>query len=80
MQIGDFFGNMFLVATSRNLDMRKLSLLKHSLDPLPWPLPKCDGTLKKTNISTLARHFESRVTPAKSIPLPSGCIIDGRAW
>ena len=70
---------MFLVATSRNLDIRKLGLLKHPLGLLPWPLSKCDGTLKKTNISTLARHIESRVTPVKSIPLPSACIIDGRA-
>ena len=74
------FGNMFLVATSRNLDIWKLGLLKHPLGPLPWPLSKCEGTLKKTNISTLARHIESRVTPAKSITLSSAFIIDRRAW
>ena len=69
------FGNMVLVATSRNLDMREV--LKHPLGPLPWALSNCDGTLKKTNKSTLARHIESRVAPAQSIPLPSACIIDG---
>ena len=66
---------MVLVATSRNLDMREV--LKHHLGPLPWALSNCDGTLKKTNKSTLARHIESRVAPAESIPLPSACIIDG---
>ena len=66
---------MVLVATSRNLDMREV--LKHPLGPLPWALSNCDGTLKKTNKSTLARHIESRVAPAESIPLPSACIIDG---
>ena len=69
------FGNMVLVATSRNLDMREV--LKHPLGPLPWALSNCDGTLKQTNKSTLARHIESRVAPAESIPLPSACIIDG---
>ena len=69
------FGNMVLVATSRNLDMR--DVLKHPLGPLPWALSNCDGTLKKTNKSTLARHIESRTAPAESIPLPSACIIDG---
>ena len=66
---------MVLVATSRNLDMREV--LKHPLGVLPWALSNCDGTLKKTNKSTLARHIESRVAPDESIPLPSACIIDG---
>ena len=37
----------------------------------------CDGTIKITNKSTLARRIESRVAPPESIPLPSACIIDG---
>ena len=69
------FGNMFLVATSRNLDMREV--LKHSLRPLPWAFSNCDGTPGKTNKSTLARHIEGRVASAECIPLPSACIIDG---
>ena len=69
------FGSMVLVATSRNLNMREV--LQHPLGPLPWALSNCDGTLKKTNKSTLARHIEGRVAPAEHIPLPSACIIDG---
>ena len=48
------FGNMVLVATGRNLDMREV--LKHL-----WALSNCDCTLKKTNKSTIARHIERRV-------------------
>ena len=66
---------MVLVATGRNLDMREV--LKHPSDPLLWALSNCDCTLKKTNTSTIAIHIERRVEPAKSIPLPSACIIYG---
>ena len=52
-------------------------VLKHPLGPLPWVLSNCDDTIKKTNKSTLARHIERRGAPAKSIPLPPACIIDG---
>ena len=40
------FGNMVLVATSRNLDMREV--LAHPSGLLLWALSKCDVTLKKT--------------------------------
>ena len=69
------FGNMVLVATSRNLDIREV--LKHPLGPLSWALSYCVGTLKKTNKSTLARHIEGRVASAERFPLPSACITDG---
>ena len=49
----------------------------HPSRPLPWRLSKYDGTLKKTNKSTLARNIESRVAPAISILLPSACIVGG---
>ena len=66
---------MVLVATSRNLDMKEV--LQHPLGLLPWALPNCDGTHKKTNKSTLARHIEDGVSSADSIPSPYACIIDG---
>ena len=62
-----------MVASSRNLDMREV--LKHPFGRLPWTLSYCDGTLKNTNKSTLARHIESRAAPLESIPLLSACII-----
>ena len=71
------FGHMVLVASSRNLDMREV--LKHPLGPLPWSLANCDGTMKKTNKSTLARHLEKQVSHADVIPSPSACIIDAMA-
>ena len=66
---------MGLIASCPNLDVREV--LKHPSGPLLWALSNCDFTLKKTNKSTIARHIERRVAPAKSIPLPSACIIDG---
>ena len=32
---------------------------------------------RKKNKSTIERHIERRLAPAKSIPLPTACIIDG---
>ena len=66
---------MVLDATGRNLDMKEV--FKHPIGQLLLALSNCDYTLKKTNISTIARHIERRVAPADSIPLPSACIIDG---
>ena len=51
---------MVLIATSRKLDMR--SVLAPPLGPLPWSLGNCDGTLKKTSKSTLARQLENTAT------------------
>ena len=69
------FGHMVVIATSRKLDMR--SVLAHPLGPLPWSLGNCEGTLKKTSKSTLARQLEKNVSLAEAIPQPSTCIIDG---
>ena len=68
------FGNRVLVASSCNG-------YEESFEASFWPvtlgISNCDGTLKKTNKYTLARHIESRVASTKRIPLPSTCIIDG---
>ena len=53
------------------------SALTHPLGPLPWSLGNCDGTLKKTSKSTLARQLEKNASLAEAIPQPSTCIIDG---
>ena len=52
-------------------------VLQHPLGPLPWALSNCDGTLKKTNKASLARHLEMKTTAADTIPQPSVCVIDG---
>ena len=72
------FGNMVLIATSRNLDMREV--LKHPLRPLPWALANCDGTLRKTNKAALARHIEKRGSTAENVSSPSACIIDAMSF
>ena len=40
-------------------------------------MSNCDGTLEITYQTTLVRHIEIKVAPAKFIPLPSACVIDG---
>ena len=69
------FGRIILIANSRNLQMK--DVLKHPLGPLPWALANCDGTPKKTNKASLARHLEKKTRPADVIPKPSMCLIDG---
>lgn len=69
--------HMFLIASSRNLDLREV--LQHPLGPLPWALANSDGTMKTTNKAALARNVEKRAPPAEKIPNPSACIIDGMA-
>lgn len=71
------FGQMVLIATSRNLNMKEV--LKHPLGPLPWSLANGDGTMKKTNKAALSRELEKNVAAAENIPSPSACIIDGMA-
>jgi hypothetical protein len=69
------FGRIILIASSRNLQMK--DVLKHPLGPLPWALANCDGTLKKTNKASLAKHLEQKTAVADVIPQPSVCLIDG---
>ena len=69
------FGQMVLISTKRNLDMRKV--LQHPLGPLPWSLSNSDGTMKKTNKAALARELEKKVAPAENIPGSSACLLDG---
>lgn len=71
------FGHLVLVATSRNLDMKKV--LEHPLGPLPWALANCDGTLKQTDKSSLSKALEKKVPPGCEVSQPSTCIIDGMA-
>ena len=71
----NLFGQMILVAESRQLHMR--DVLAHRLRPLPWALANPDGSIRKTNKASLARELEKNVSPAETIIRPSSCIIDG---
>ncbi|XP_053399793.1 uncharacterized protein LOC123523028 [Mercenaria mercenaria] len=68
------FGHMVLVASSRHLDMKEV--LRHPLGPLPWALANCDGTLKKTNKSSLARKLDKRADSGDTVPQSSACVVD----
>ncbi|KAK3751112.1 hypothetical protein QZH41_016239, partial [Actinostola sp. cb2023] len=71
------FAQMIVIAETRELSMR--SVLSHPLGPLPWALASADGSLKKTNKSTLAKELQKNIPAVESIPEPSACIIDGMA-
>ncbi|KAK3748348.1 hypothetical protein QZH41_000090 [Actinostola sp. cb2023] len=71
------FGQMILIAQSRNLSMNEV--LVHPLGPLPWSLATPDGSLRKTNKATLAKELQRNVPAVDIIPLPSATIIDGMA-
>ena len=71
----NLFGQMILVAESRQLHMR--DVLAHPLGPLPWALANPDGSIRNTNKASLARELEKNLSPAETIIHPSSCIIDG---
>ncbi len=68
------FGNMILIAQNRRLEMK--DVLCYLLGPLPWALANVDGTLKKTNKATLAKHLENKVSPTEECPGQSATLID----
>ena len=69
------FGQMLLVASSRNLNMK--NVLEHPLGPLPWSLANRDETMKKTNRASLARKLENMSGAVDEVQQPSAYIIDG---
>lgn len=71
------FGNMLMMAQTRQLDMRKV--LEHPLGPLPWALATADGVPRKTSKSSLARELKKNIGPAEDIEPHSACLIDGMA-
>ena len=66
---------MIVIAETRKLTMS--SVLSHPLGPLPWALASPDGSLRKTNKSTLAKELHKDIPSVEAIPNPSACIIDG---
>ena len=71
------FAQMIVIAETRKFTMS--SVLSHPLGPLPWALASPDGSLRKTNKSSLAKELQKDVPAIEAIPQPSACIIDGMA-
>ncbi|KAJ8050587.1 Vesicular integral-membrane protein VIP36 [Holothuria leucospilota] len=74
------FSRLVFIAKVRKLDMKEL--MQYCLGPLPLPLASEQGTLVKTNKSTLMHHLESSVencVTIDNIPPGSIWIIDGMA-
>lgn len=70
----NLFGQMVLVAQSRNIDLE--DVLAHPLGPIPWALATPEGTIRKTNKASLVKALTQNVSVAEDIPSPSACIID----
>ena len=71
------FAQMIVIAECRNLQMSEV--LAHPLGPPPWTLANPDGTLRKTNKTSLAKELQKNVQAADAIPQPSACLTDGMA-
>ena len=69
------FGHLILVASSKNLHIREV--LKHPLGSLPWSLANADGTVKKTNKSTLTRYLKKMIKLAEHVPENCAVLIGG---
>ena len=52
----NLFGNMFIIAQGRKLNMREI--LAHPLGPIPWTLAHSDGSLRTTIQSELIFSLE----------------------
>ena len=73
----NLFGNMLMMAQTRQLDMREV--LQHPLGPLPWALSTADGIQRKTSKSTLGKELKKSCLPAEDIQGSSACLLDGMA-
>ena len=74
----NLFSQIILVAESRSVNMKDV-LSTGAIATMPGPLANADGSLRKTNMTDLARELENFLSPAdaEAIPMPSTCIIDG---
>ena len=73
----NLFARLLVIGQSRQIDLR--DLLTHELGPVPWSLATYDGSLAKTNKSTLAKLLEDGVEILPNLPNASAVIIDAMA-
>lgn len=73
----NLFTGLLVIGQSQQIDLR--DLLTHELRPMPWPLATYDGSLAKTNKSTLAKLLEDGVEILPNLPNASPVIVDAMA-
>ena len=55
----NLFGQKIFVAQSRNIKLE--DVLAHPLGPIPWSLTTSDGSLRKTNKTSIAKAITQRI-------------------
>ena len=73
----NLFAKMILIGQTRKLNMK--DVLSHRLGPIPWALASPEGTIRKTDKSSLAKKLKKDLSPVEILPDKSSCIIDGMA-
>ena len=73
----NLFGNMIVVAQTRQLEMRQV--LSHPLGPVPWALANPDGSPRKTEKSKFMNIIAQNVAVLETFSEKSACIVDGMA-
>ena len=67
-----------MVSQEHNLDLSKV--LMYPLNPFPWSLATCDGSLMKTNKAVLLHKLEADNAIASRQPeIQDAHVIDGNA-
>ena len=69
------FAQRLIIAENRKMNIS--DVLCHPLGPLTWSLASADGSLRKTNKSSLLNDFKKNIPAANTIPQPSARVIDG---
>ena len=66
---------MAIIGQKRQLDMKEV--LSYPLGPLPMSLANPDGSLRKTNKSSLMITLYKDIPPFESCSENSACVFDG---
>ena len=78
----DLMGRLVVLATEQKLDLRVI--LNYPLMPVPFSMASPDGTILKTDKSSLRDHLESKTSQSHGTPSHDGpknvtcCIIDAQ--
>ena len=72
----DLMGRLLVLATKKNLDLHHV--FRFPLTPVPLSLSYVDGTIAKTQKSSLFQHLEKQTGTPTHVPMSaSPCIVDG---